>query len=163
MTSASEAEPGLVRTAPVLDRPTYSPAVYRLVGDFDGDGIDDVAVGEVCGVHGLCEFTFSLGISGRASDPVGTAPVTYDDVALCPGDPPRLVTILRYGTAYNRAEFIIDADSVRVARVDTSSMEAGGPPDSWGDVGDCRGDLRLFEAMEADLEARGDSAWYPVP
>ncbi|PAP74788.1 hypothetical protein B1759_16545 [Rubrivirga sp. SAORIC476] len=156
--------------APAVERSTStdpapsaspSPSVYRVVGDFDGDGRDDYAVGEACGVHGACEFAvFRAAPDGRRLA-VGSVLATYDEIRLCPGEPPRLVTTVRQGTAYTRAEYVVGLDSAWAVRADTSSLEGGGPPDSWW-TRECSGGLDFYEATEADVDARGDSAWQPV-
>ena len=131
--------------------------MYRLVGDLDGDGRDDYALGEACGVHGLCPFDIYRAAPDRGFKWVGSVPLTYDYVRLCRDNPPRLVTILRYGTEYERLEYAVASDSVWVVRSDTSSLASGGPPASWAIP--CAEDLIVYEATEADLAARGDSAW----
>ena len=138
-----------------------SPSVYRIVGDFDGDGRDDFAMGEACGVHGMCEFAVLRASQDGRHVPVGSILAAYDEVGLCPGEPPRLVTTIRQGTAYTRAEYVVGPDSVWAVRADTSSLEGGGPPDSWW-ARECSEGLDFYEATEADVDARGDSAWRPL-
>ena len=148
--------------APRRDGPTLLAPPYRVVGDFDGDGLDDYAVGETCGVHGMCPFEVYLAVRDGGYEAVGSVPATYGDVGLCPGSPPRVVTTVRYGTDYQRLEYVVGRDSIQVARVDTSSLAGGGPPDSWWSH-ECDRGLTWYESTEAEVAARGDSAWRPFP
>ena len=158
----AQGDPAAPAPPHVATAPPYSPPAYRVVGDFDGDGLDDYAVGEACGVHGMCPFEVYLAVRDGGYEAVGSVPATYGDVGLCPGSPPRVVTTVRYGTDYQRLEYVVGRDSIQVARVDTSSLAGGGPPDSWWSH-ECDRGLTWYESTEAEVAARGDSAWRPFP